>query len=334
MQMGTKTCVLLLWIQTLSFVKCQSASGCWNPPNLADGDLKESMKPEYDHNESVEYICQRHHIMEGTGRRTCVNGAWTGEIKCLKPCTVNQRDMDERNIRFARGRGTKMYAEPQDHITFACKRAGQVSSVPLRQQCVDGVMELPTCKDQYYVGQCERLQDEKLTVNLSMDKDSYKNGEVIEYVCNAHDAGDKNTATCVDGKWNTTVECPGPSGCQKPPNLADGDVKESMKPEYDHNESVEYMCQRLYIMEGTGQRTCVNGAWTGEIKCLKPCTVNQGDMDERNIKFVYGGRTKMYAEHEDHITFACKRAGQVSSLPLRQQCVDGVMELPTCKDQY
>ncbi|XP_061594971.1 complement factor H-like [Cololabis saira] len=222
------------------------------------------------------------------------------------------------------------------------------------------------CCQEEVIGQCERLQDEKLTVNVSMDKDSYKNGEVIEYVCKAHDAGDKNTATCVDGQWTTTVECPVnlslipidpydlqgsqeieyldsgdftvndlcPSGCQNPPNLADGDVKESMKPEYDHNESVEYMCQRYYIMEGTGQRTCVNGAWTGEIKCLKPCTVNQRDMDERNIRFAHGGRTKMYLEHKDHIRFVCKHQRQVSSVPLRQQCVDGVMELPTCRDQY
>lgn len=56
---------------------------------------------------------------------------------------------------------------------------------------------------------CNSLQDEKLTVKLSMVKERYRNGEVVEYVCNAPDANDEGSATCVDGEWNKTGECQG-----------------------------------------------------------------------------------------------------------------------------
>lgn len=41
------------------------------------------MNSQYNHNERVEYMCQRYHTMEGEPYRTCVNGEWTGQLRCL-----------------------------------------------------------------------------------------------------------------------------------------------------------------------------------------------------------------------------------------------------------
>ncbi|XP_061594581.1 complement factor H-like [Cololabis saira] len=432
--------------------QCIENSQCGEAPEILKGKttLNNNGYPQ-----SLRIECDEGYHTQ-TSDLTCVQGEW--DLKPNHIC-IAVADLCEAPPKVENAIVTTPYQMKYlsgSTVTYQC-RDTFVMEGKETIRCRDGEWEKTNiiCN-----AQCERLQDEKLRVeNLPMDKELYKNGEVIEYVCNAHDAGDRNTATCVDGQWTKTVECPGipctvgemdpglsieespvngkvkagekllfqcsdpyvlqgsqeiecldtgewsspfptcsetcqiqgvpqilyitepipnnelmkgqtvtfacrrsgefiqgnetleclanrrlsgpfptcnqgPSGCQKPPSLADGDVKESMKPEYDHNERVEYICQRYHIMEGTGQRTCVNGAWTGEIKCLKPCTVNQRDMDERNIRFAVGRGKKMYAEHEDHITFVCKRAGQVSSLPLRQQCVDGVMDLPTCRDQY
>lgn len=57
-------------------------------------------------------------------------------------------------------------------------------------------------------------------------------------------------------------------GCETPPALLDGDLRDTMKSQYRHNERVEYMCQTYYTMEGEPHRTCINGAWTGYMRCL------------------------------------------------------------------
>lgn len=60
------------------------AQGCGRPPPLSDGDTKTSTKQLYQHNEKVEYICQRYYVMKGGPFKTCNHGEWTGEIRCLR----------------------------------------------------------------------------------------------------------------------------------------------------------------------------------------------------------------------------------------------------------
>ena len=57
-------------------------------------------------------------------------------------------------------------------------------------------------------------------------------------------------------------------GCGSPPPLTDGDIKGTVKTDYSHQESVEFMCQNYFTMEGGPYRTCINGEWIGQIKCL------------------------------------------------------------------
>lgn len=54
-------------------------------------------------------------------------------------------------------------------------------------------------------------------------------------------------------------------------------------------------------------------------------------MNRNNIAFMYTYESKLYAPHNDKITFTCVRGtrpdGQVA---MRQTCHDGQMDLPTC----
>ncbi|KAM6921959.1 complement factor H-like [Xenentodon cancila] len=355
-------------------------------PDIENARITYNNRNTYSNGDILRYTC----ISDGerTYTLTCERGIWTGLESCSADgvlCSPPPR-VDNAVVTTP----YQMEYLSGSTVTYEC-RDTFVKEGEDTIRCTAGKWEQTNISCN---AQCNRLEDEKLTVKSSMDKDSYKNGEVIEYECIESDGVDEGTATCVDGKWNKTVECQGipcivgekhpalivtgslpvngkvkvgekllleckepylregsqeiecletgewnlpfpncsdPSGCQAPPPLADGDVKDTVKPHYDHNESVEYICQHLHILEGTRQKTCVNGAWIGEMKCLKPCTVNQSDMDARNIRFERGNRIKMYAEHEDHITFACKRGRRVGTVAFRQQCVDGVMALPTCE---
>ncbi|XP_072770810.1 complement factor H-like isoform X2 [Nerophis lumbriciformis] len=143
----------------------------------------------------------------------------------------------------------------------------------------------------------------------------------------------KNVVECLsNGLWSDPFPtCGAPSGCQRPPYLSGGDTKYSTKPTYGHNERVEYTCQNYYTMEGEPYKTCKNGQWTGDMKCLKPCTVNRELMNKHNVRFRYKRDDKLYSAHDDSIEFWCVR-GTTHDLVLdmRQKCIDGAIDLPTC----
>lgn len=61
---------------------------------------------------------------------------------------------------------------------------------------------------------------------------------------------------------------PDPLPCGKPPGLENGDLREGLRFEYQNGESVQYICQNDYVLDGSGYRTCKNGEWTGTMKCL------------------------------------------------------------------
>ncbi|KAM9385754.1 complement factor H-like [Pholidichthys leucotaenia] len=143
----------------------------------------------------------------------------------------------------------------------------------------------------------------------------------------------KRTIRCTKGQWdNDNIKCTAALSCGRPPVLVDGDIASTTQSEYRHDQKVKYMCQNLYKMEGGPFKTCNNGEWTGEIRCLKPCTVNEDDMNSRNIRFRYKDDDKLYAKHLDHLTFECIRGRPINNVAMRQQCVDGEMTLPECQE--
>ncbi|XP_044056029.1 complement factor H-like [Siniperca chuatsi] len=442
------------------FPTCGAPLGCGKPPVLANGDTKESVRFRYLHNERVEYICQRWHVMEGEPYKTCNNGEWIGQMKCLKPCTVNRETMKKHNITFRYTRYDKLYSEHSDEIEFVCIRGTRHDgSVNMRQRCVDGVVLLPTCQDEVF-----SIAEIKCTVPMIQngyvpgDIQEYKEHEVLHFECNpqykrAEDrpsictklgiradwtptpvceqikcrlpptlegtryepafrnvfspgdtlrviCGEKYwisnhqtksaLATCKDdGQWTVRPVCqevicripedplvvywynnwrqqikldetvsyqcrsgykrtdgvtratctrdgwrPNPLceelvSCGAPPLLADGDLKYTMKSQYSHNESVEYMCQGYYTIEGQPYRICINGKWTGHIRCLKPCVVNEDNIRQHNIALK--SSDNKYLVHDEIIEFRCARGIPVGAVAMRQRCNGGVILLPTCQ---
>nr|XP_033478142.1 complement factor H-like isoform X2 [Epinephelus lanceolatus] len=163
-----------------------------------------------------------------------------------------------------------------------------------------------------------------------------RKGEKLTFQCRRR--GDflqgKAVVTCLaDGQWSDPFPtCGAPLGCGKPPSLLDGDIKTSLQFQYRHNDRVEYICENFYTMEGQPYKTCINGEWTGQMRCLKPCTVDRDAMNVHNIAFRFIYDDKLYSAHNDEIEFMCtRRRTLVGRYGLRQKCVDGVMHLPTCQ---
>lgn len=53
---------------------------------------------------------------------------------------------------------------------------------------------------------CDKLKDAKII--FSVNKENYMNGDVIHYQCIDYMHGDESgLATCINSKWNKTIEC-------------------------------------------------------------------------------------------------------------------------------
>uniref|UniRef100_A0A8C5DZV1 Sushi domain-containing protein n=1 Tax=Gouania willdenowi TaxID=441366 RepID=A0A8C5DZV1_GOUWI len=119
--------------------------------------------------------------------------------------------------------------------------------------------------------------------------------------------------------------------CGKPPLIADGVIVAGIKEQYKENDQVTYGCPIYYTIEGGPYKTCINGEWIGEIRCNKPCTLDHDAMNRQNIEFKYSRQDRIYSEHNDEIEFRCKRGmTKFGPVSMRQRCVDGVIDLPTC----
>ncbi|XP_075944107.1 complement factor H-related protein 2-like [Anarhichas minor] len=162
-------------------------------------------------------------------------------------------------------------------------------------------------------------------------KTIYGYREQVHYTCKAGSEG-RFTLTCEKAGWIGTPRCTTPLGCGTSPPLTDGDTTGALRFQHRHEERVQYRCQNYYIMEGEPYKTCMNGEWIGQIRCLKPCTVDEEAMRSHNIEFRYGSEHKRYSHHNDYITFSCtERRIPVGTSGMRFQCVDGEMHLPTCQ---
>ncbi|XP_028259031.1 complement factor H-related protein 3-like [Parambassis ranga] len=159
-------------------------------------------------------------------------------------------------------------------------------------------------------------------------------GQRLQFSClnNFSLKGSSEIECLSTGLWSDDVPtCFDPSYCGRPPPLLDGDTTETAsKLWYNHNEKVQYSCQRFYTMQGQPYMTCLNGEWIGEMKCLQPCTVDKAAMNERNIRFRYTESDKLYAPHGDYFTFVCISGMPNDQIPMRQMCNDGVITLPRC----
>nr|XP_057929822.1 complement factor H-like [Doryrhamphus excisus] len=163
-----------------------------------------------------------------------------------------------------------------------------------------------------------------------------RKGQKLRFYCRlrAEMLHGKEEVECLpNGLWSDPFPtCGAPLECQRPPYLSGGDTKYSTKSTYAHNERVEYTCQNYYIMEGDPYQICKNGQWTGQMKCLKPCTVNRELMSKHNVVFRYRRDDKLYSTHNDIIEFWCTRGTRHDGvLSMRQKCIDGLMDLPTCQ---
>ncbi|XP_073332115.1 complement factor H-related protein 1-like [Pagrus major] len=280
--------------------------------------------------DTVRVICgERYGISNAQNTSATVtcndDGDWTVRPLCKEVTCSVQRDplVDNWNVQRLTLNGTARYT---------CRSGYRSKDGTNLATCTrDGWRPKPLC--QVALCQVTGVPD-SVHITTYIPNKQLRRGQQLRFACRHHGhflQGKAMVECLADGQWSAPFPtCGGPLGCNNPPSLTDGDTRESLRGRYSHNERVEYFCQNFYQMEGEPYQTCRNGEWLGKMRCLRPCTVDTEAMSRHNIAFRFGGDNKLYAPHNDHITFTCVRGRHDGRLNMRQSCIDGVMHLPTC----
>uniref|UniRef100_A0A8C2E6W7 Sushi domain-containing protein n=1 Tax=Cyprinus carpio TaxID=7962 RepID=A0A8C2E6W7_CYPCA len=209
-----------------------------------------------------------------------------------------------------------IYSHPsnKEKIFYSCKTGYK----PFTGNWWDSV----TCRKG---SQFDDVHHGKLTLTL-------RDPETADVECDPGFMSTDRSIKCINGRWEKPV-CKGQK-CGPPPEVDYADTIELKKDEYNTGERVEYSCFNKYTLDlrppFSKYLTCEQGEWSGNIKCLKPCTVTVEEMNRRGIGLAYADRQKMFTPHNDYITFMCQRGKDLVRAALRQQCNDGMMILPEC----
>ncbi|XP_037553857.1 complement factor H like 3 [Nematolebias whitei] len=324
---GSATCVNSKWTKT---VECPA-------PPCEIGELTSNLRisgfPPKDNRvnarNKIRFFCLENYDLEGSAEIECLEtGMWKSPFpNCSKKCEVPEV---AKSLLIT---PSAAYYSKGANIRFECRESGRFIEGKKQIECLGNrtwSAPPPTCEIKCKVP----TLTENVEIQSPAQDQAVSIGRTITFTCR-HDwlsmQGNSAIECLGNGQWNgQPPTCTGSSGCRSPPHLENGDTVEISKQEYEEGEQVEYVCQFKYKIEGGPYKTCTRGVWTGDIRCLKPCTVDTEKMNKINIKFARGDEDKLYAPHDDHLTFVCKRGRQVGSGSMRRRCNDGEMELPRC----
>ncbi|XP_074076993.1 complement factor H-related protein 2-like [Macrotis lagotis] len=269
---------------------------------------------------------------------SCTAEGWSPEPKCL-------REYHLPKIAHGYFRPTKDYYRQGDEITVECDYG---YSLPNNQENIictkQGWSTKPMCKSSCNCFHCLFVVEEGKCCELPPEllngrpedssKEKYCHEDVVEYNCHLGFVrrGPK-AIQCNDGEWTTLPTCIEVLGkCGPPPAINNGDITSFLLTQYAPESTVEYRCQRFYVLEGSPTVTCRNGNWTKEPKCLEACTISEEIMKKNNIELKWRNTEKIYTKTGEETEFTCSERFHPapSSPPFRAKCVEGQISYPKC----
>ncbi|KAI4828218.1 hypothetical protein KUCAC02_022323 [Chaenocephalus aceratus] len=246
------------------FPTCGAPSDCGKPTPLEDGDIEGTVGHRYRHGDRVKYTCPNYYKMQGDPHKTCTNGEWIGQMRCLTPSDCGK-------------------------------------PTPLEDGDIEGT-----------VGH------------------RYRHGDRVKYTCpNYYKMQGDPHKTCTNGEWIGQMRCLTPSDCGKPTPLEDGDIEGTVGHRYRHGDRVKYTCPNYYKMQGDPHKTCTNGEWIGQMRCLtQQCPII--NVDEQ----IHVNGNIEEATFGNVVRFSCKSSSKVLLGSAEMYCDENgewVGKSPTCK---
>ncbi|NXN91290.1 F13B factor, partial [Rhinopomastus cyanomelas] len=184
---------------------------CSSPPEIKNALLLGPVLRSYKNGSSVEYVCQRYHLLDGPSTVYCEKGNWTAQPVCLEPCTLNVTEMNRYNVEL-KWKQEELLFRHGDLVEFDCKegyRFLQAAAVsPGREQCAHGRLKYPRCVAQAPAEKCgppPSIANGALTLPPLPQYDSRSS---VQYRCSDYYfLQGPETISCSEGQWTSPPVC-------------------------------------------------------------------------------------------------------------------------------
>lgn len=303
------------WSPNLPTCKEQTKQ-CAPPPQLLNGEVKETQKEIYEHNDLVEYVCNTRFLMKGFNKIQCVDGQWTDLPMCIE-VESTCREIPELHY----GSVVESSAPPYHHgdsVEFNCKEdftmIGNKSIT-----CINGMWTpLPQCIATDELEKCKYTLTRQEAQPLP--KSVYDHNEKISYKCRDISATKSKHSTCINGRWNPELNCTEvrTQSCPPPPQIPNAQNMATTV-NYQDGEKVSVVCQDNYIIQDAEEIVCQDGRWQSlprcveKLGCPQPLHTENGPIksSESSEEIKERLKPKLYP-HGSKLNYTCKDGFRIS----------------------
>ncbi|NWR70860.1 F13B factor, partial [Centropus unirufus] len=193
------------------YLKLEMQQDCTSPPVIKNGVILGALLTRYENGSSVEYGCQRYHLLDGPSTVYCKQGNWTEQPACLEPCTLNVTDMNSKNIQL-KWRQEELIFLHGDLVEFECKQGYNflqtIVPSPERTQCKHGRLQYPKCIMQAPTEKCRSPPSIENGALVLPPLTQYDSGSSVQYICSDyHFLQGSERIYCSEGQWTSPPVC-------------------------------------------------------------------------------------------------------------------------------
>nr|AAA37416.1 complement factor H-related protein [Mus musculus] len=304
---------------------CTRKTSCPPPPQIPNTLVIETTVKYLD-GEKLSVLCQDNYLTQDPEEMMCKDGRWQSLPHCIGlPCGPPPSIL----------RGTvSLELESYQHgeeVTYHCSTGFGIDG-PAFIKCEGGKWsDPPKC----IKTNCDVLPTIENAIIRGKKKKSYRTGEQVTFRCQSpYQMNGSDTVTCVNSRWIGKPVCKDSRGkCGPPPPIDNGDITSLSLPEYEPFSSVDYQCQKYYLLKGKKTITCRNGKWSEPPTCLHACIIPENIMEARKIILKWRHTENIYSHSGEDIEFECKYGYHKArgSPPFRTKCISGTINYPTCE---
>ncbi|XP_034866057.1 complement factor H-like isoform X2 [Mirounga leonina] len=301
------------WSPNLPTCKEQTKR-CPPPPQLLNGEVKETDKEIYEHNDLAEYVCNTRFLMKGFNKIQCVDGQWTDLPMCIE---VESTCGDIPELHY--GSVAESSAPPYRHgdsVEFNCKE--EFTMIGHKSiTCISGKWTpLPQCIATDELKKCKYSLTRKEASPLR--KIIFDHNEKISYKCRG--TIKQKHSTCINGRWDPELKCTEvqTQSCPPPPQIPNAQNMATTV-NYQDGEKVSVVCQDNYILQDAEEIVCKDGRWQSiprcveKLACPQPPRIEHGTIKSCEFSEEIEGslKPKLYP-HGSKLNYTCEDGFRIS----------------------
>ncbi|XP_032173790.1 complement factor H-like isoform X4 [Mustela erminea] len=320
------------WSPKLPTCKEQTKQ-CAPPPQLLNGEVKETQKEIYEHKDLVEYVCNTRFLMKGFKKIQCVDGQWTDLPICIE--VIRQPCPPPPQIPNAQNMATTVNYQDGEKVSVVCQDNYIIQDAE-EIVCRNGSWQsIPRCAEKLGCPQPPRIEHGTIKssefseeIKETLKPKLYPHGSKLSYTCeDGFRISEKEEITCEMGKWSSLPRCIG-LPCAPPEYVVPHSLPLHKSDTYQDGEEIVYKCEEGFGTNGSASIKCLGGKWSHPPECIKTDCFGLPDF---GIAIPIGPKKDLYRS-EEKVTFVCPKIYQLDG-PNFIQCIKGQwIGEPKCKD--